>query len=296
MEAGQLWQTLWGDFDLVLYGPAGYVGPPHAIRAQFWLSQPDQIALLAGPVDGDPDYHFYGNDRGFFQAMMDNLLHWHYFTSWEPKINGKSTSADLFAGDYYLGSLEVSDPFWLNCDRSPDGARLALAEGRKRPAREQSLLTWIDLSDAKNVNTLELDLDLSNFAFAPEGRLAIFGYGKHFGSLYVLDTDSGELTKLLDLAYLRSLMWSPDGEYLTLTGNWRTPDYGEEMMMVQVSTGEVTYLSQDNTRGQAIAPNWPVADWGKAFPEGIGSLAACAGPPEQQAVFYFKISQQTAKD
>jgi DNA-directed RNA polymerase specialized sigma24 family protein len=455
LNANQFWHTLWADFDLVMYGPPGYVGPPHAVRAQVWLSQPNQTLLLTGPVESNPDYHFNGNDQGFFQATMDNLLRWyylsfdphtvlgagiedltipfsdlkngavklqilgldsiagrealvvdqinsrvetearlwvdvqtgvilrkrlfakmdmdtvvldafatrisydvdfppetfasggaskfkrfaqdatgepdtgeakqpknqifaatewappanrrpfrsyhppppgfdpsnnhltfqfwHYFTSWEPKVNGASKLADLFSNEYYLGSLGISDPFAVICERSPNGARLALAQRGKNPGREQSLLTWMDLSDAKNVNTLRLDLDLSTFAFAPDNRrLAIFGTGKPLGSLSILNTDTGKLTKLLNLAYVHSLMWSPDGEFLALIGNWETAEYDEEFMVIRTSTGEVTYLSRYNNHEQEIAANWPAMDWGKTFPERMGGLAACAEPPPQQ--------------
>jgi DNA-directed RNA polymerase specialized sigma24 family protein len=455
LNAHQFWHTFWADFDLVLYGPPGYVGPPHAIRAQVWLSQPDQSVLLTGPVDGNPDYHFSGSDRGFFRGTLDNLLRWYYlsfdrhlvlgtgienltipfsdlkkgavklqisgldsiaerealvvdqinsraetearlwvdaqtgvllrkrlfaktdmdtvvldafatqisydvsfpaeifapdgvfgfkkfaqdvtgepdtgetnqpekqiftaskwappanrrpfrsypppppgfdpsdnqltfqfwqyFTSWEPKVNGASTLADIFSGNYYLGSLDISDPFSAICDRSPDGARLALAQGTRGPAREQSLLTWIDLSDAKNINTLQLDLDLSKFAFAPDSRrLAVFGSGKPLGSLYILDTDSGKLTKLLNLEYVRSLMWSPDGEFLAVIGNRESPEYSEEVMVIRSSTGEVTSSSPYNYRSRENAQNWPSKDGGRIFPEWMGGLAACADPPPQQ--------------
>jgi DNA-directed RNA polymerase specialized sigma24 family protein len=459
LNAQQYWHTLWADFDLVLYGPPGYVGPPHAVRAQVWLSQPNQTALLTGPVDGNPDYHFSGNDQGFFQATMDNLLRWyylsfdrhlvlgtgvknltipfsalkngavklqildldsvaerealvvdqinsraetearlwvdvqsgvilrkrlfaktdtdivvldafatqisydidlpaeifgadgasgwkkfaqdatgrpdpgeivqaknqifaeskwarpanrspfrsyppappgfnpsdnpltfqfwHYFTSWEPKVNGASTLADLFSGNYYLGSLDILDPFSVICERSPDGARLALAQGRRGPTREQSLLTWIDLSDAKNVNRLQLGLDLSHFAFAPDSRrLAIFGSGKPLGTLYVLDTDSGKLSKLLNLEYIRSLMWSPDGKFLAAIGNRESPKYNEEVMVIRSSTGEVTSSSPYIYRRQEHTQNRPFADWGKTFPEWMGGLAACADPPPQQMAIH----------
>jgi DNA-directed RNA polymerase specialized sigma24 family protein len=455
LNAKQFWHTLWADFDLVLYGPPGYVGPPHAVRAQVWLSQPNQTLLLTGPVDSNPDSHFSGNDGGFFQVTMDNLLRWyyhsfdrhmvlgagiehltipfsdlknstvkfqilgldsiagrealvvdqinsrvetearlwvdvqtgvilrkrlfaktdmdtvvldafatrisydvdfpaeifasgsaskfkrfaqdatgkpdtgeakqpknqifaasewappanrrpfrsypppppgfdpsdnqltfqfwHYFTSWEPKVNGASSLADVFSSEYYLGSLDISDPFSVICGRSPNGARLALAQRGKDPGREQSLLTWMDLLDAKNVNTLRLDLDLSTFAFAPDNRrLAIFGTGKPLGSLFILDTETGKLTKVLNLASVHSLMWSPDGEFLALIGNWETAEYDEEFMVIRTSTGEVTYLSRYNNRGQEIASNWPSMDGGKPFPDWMGGLAACADPPPQQ--------------
>ena len=50
-----LWHTLWGDAQVIQYGPPGYVGPPLTYRTQVWVSQPSQSIQLMGPVSSEAD-------------------------------------------------------------------------------------------------------------------------------------------------------------------------------------------------------------------------------------------------
>jgi DNA-directed RNA polymerase specialized sigma24 family protein len=189
--------------------------------------------------------------------------------------------ADLFAADFYLGSIKTGDPFTTICDRSPDGMRLAFAQGRQSQPRQVSNLSWVNLEDPKRVNSVELALDLSHFAFAPDSqRLALFGFGDPLGSLYLLDTDSGELHKLLNLEYVRGLMWSPDGEYLAIIGNWESPEYNEELMIIDAGSGAVISYFDPYGFSRGTEPsNLPEWIQGKTMPESTGGLEACAAPP-----------------
>lgn len=49
----QLWQTLWADVQVIDYGPVGYYGPPQQVsRKQVWISQPDHVRIIYGPLAG----------------------------------------------------------------------------------------------------------------------------------------------------------------------------------------------------------------------------------------------------
>lgn len=200
-------------------------------------------------------------------------------------LSGMNHIAGLFAAGYYLGSLHTGDPFSVICDRSPDGELLALAQGRKSQPRESSRLTWVNLSNSKDSEKIDLKIDLSHFAIAPDSqRLALFGYGEPLGSLYVLDTESGELTKLLNLEYVRSLMWSPDGKELAIIGNWESPEYNEEVMVIDPDTGKVKYYTPYNYHGQIAVPELPEWMADKNFPEFMTGLQACVEPPQTHSV------------
>ncbi|MEJ2305433.1 MAG: hypothetical protein P8Y14_28270, partial [Anaerolineales bacterium] len=149
--------------------------------------------------------------------------------------------------------------------------------------RAETQLSWISLAQPKNVNMIDLDVDLAYFAFAPDNRrLALFGFGKPLGALYVLDTQSGQLTKLLNIEYVRSMMWSPDGEQLAIIGNWESPEYDEEVMVIDPRKGYVLDSTPYNYRGDSAVPELP--DWvsGQSFPAWMGSLDACAASPRTQ--------------
>lgn len=193
--------------------------------------------------------------------------------------------ADLFAADFYLGSIKTGDPFTTLCDRSPDGMRLAFAQARTSQPRAVSSLSWVNLGDPKKVSSVELTLDLAHFAFAPDSRrLALFGFGDPLGSLYLLDTDSGELHKLLNLEYLRGLMWSPDGEYLAIIGNWESPEYNEELMIIHAASGAVlSKFDAYGFRAGTEAPGLPEWLHGNRLPESTGGLEACVAPPDRYA-------------
>jgi DNA-directed RNA polymerase specialized sigma24 family protein len=205
------------------------------------------------------------------------------YEPWRAQYNRPEEYSELFAGDYYLGSLHTGDPFTIICDRSPDGEVLALAQGRTGQPRAETQLSWISLAQPKNVNMIDLDVDLAYFAFAPDNRrLALFGYGKPLGALYVLDTQSGQLTKLLNIEYVRSMMWSPDGTQLAIIGNWESPEYDEEVMVIDPRKGYVLDSTPYNYRGDSPVPDLP--DWvsEQSFPAWMGSLDACAAPPQSQ--------------
>lgn len=215
------------------------------------------------------------------------------YEPWRARYSHPEEYSELFAGDYYLGSLHTGNPFTTICDRSPDGEVLALAQGRTDQQRAETQLSWIRLAQPKNVNTIGLDVDLAYFAFAPDNRrLALFGFGKPLGALYVLDTQNGQLTKLLNIEYVRSLMWSPDGEQLAVTGNWESPEYDEEVIVIDPRKGYVLDSAPYDYRGDNAVQDLP--DWvsGQSFPAWMGSLDACAAPPQSQTAMKINMDSR----
>ncbi len=244
------------------------------------------VTIWAPQVDREPYQSFHGPPADFDPAKSRITFQvTPTFTSREHQFNLPDPYAEIFADGYYLNSLNIGDLFSVICDRSPNGKLLALAQGRTSQRREESHLTWISLSEPRKTNGIDLQVDLSHFAFAPDNRrLTIFGFGDPLGSLFILDTVSGKLTKLLNLEYVRSMMWSPDGKYLAIIGNWESPEYNEEVIVINSETGEVIYYSPYNFGDELTALDIPAWIQEITFPEYMGGLDACAAPPEERIV------------
>ena len=181
--------------------------------------------------------------------------------------------ADIFAGRYLLGSANLGLPESILCDRSPDGWRIAItASFSDRWPRPH--LRWFDLADVNTLHNPVPRVHVQAMAFAPDSRrLAFFGDGV----LYVLDTGTGELTRLLELEDARSLAWSPQGDFLALIGPLHA-DLREEVIVVGVENRAIVYRNViDNENGRAEA-GWPVLEWGIPFPVEPDRLEACKDP------------------
>jgi DNA-directed RNA polymerase specialized sigma24 family protein/LysM repeat protein len=435
------WHTLWADLQQIDYGPEGYIGPPQAWRVQAWISQPDQIFELYGPLAGLVEYEglntggllyithkdgdeisvtdapslrmLFGNDNLFFPSLaswLENgafqvigsgqvagraalvvdsigqagnreerlwidirtgvLLRLKLFGEHndqvvvsdyritaisfdvnfsqatfdparafiprfvqnyrgEPAAGGpQSASAwffpdsrqrlerlapppgfdpshsrltfqylpnppediyeaagqhavELFAGDYYLGSLQMACPWSCPCTRSPDGSQIAYVSDAN-----SGDIHWIDLSHPEEIHGPSENLNAGEPAFAPDDRtLAIYGVGFKDGrwipGIFTLDTLSGEYDLLIEMDYAYSLAWSPDGKYLALIGAQQDFD-SEEAMIIRLDTRQVVYRTPvDSQDFQSVSdPNWPARDWGVEFPFTNQGLETCSFPSE----------------
>jgi len=203
---------------------------------------------------------------------------------------------ELFAGRFYLGRVPFVDPWNMLCNRSPDGRRLAFT---LKPGWQQSRSTfadglqWLDLGDLK-IHTSPSPIKAASFAFAPDSRrLAVFSYpaGSTPG-IDLVDTETGEITRLIDREQAESLAWSPDGKQLALVGK-RPGGSGLEALVLLASSGRIVsstpvdlqpYYQQALAQlGQDLewpASDWPGHTWGIHFPVRMGELEACAAPPE----------------
>jgi len=180
---------------------------------------------------------------------------------------------DVFGNGYLLGSLDLPDPWQVVCSRSPDGSRVAYGQRSGRFG-----MRWASLLDLDATRSLA-EIHAHQFVFAPDSRrIALFKQNGFQGEVQILDTDTGEILKLIELASAKSLAWSPDGASLALIGIPKTTPIDEKVMVIDTQTGEVTYSQsidwQSNRTGE-----WPMVEWGVDFPVEMGGLEACVSSP-----------------
>jgi DNA-directed RNA polymerase specialized sigma24 family protein len=197
----------------------------------------------------------------------------------------------LFANGFYLGQLQLSDPYNMFCARSPDGKRIAFSNVSKWPFLSAAPLHWFSLSDQGKVLTLSGDENLltNDFAFAPDSRhLAIIGSANSGaeGKVYLLDTETGSTTILLDALgteFGASLLWSPDGKYLAFLG-LSEPGAQEkpQVVVMHIENWQVTDRYQFELGTPAMQASLPFpSNWMGKFPAPMGGLEACAQPPAE---------------
>ena len=200
-------------------------------------------------------------------------------------------NAKLFADGFYMGELQLSDPYNMFCARSPDGQRIAFTNVSLWPFLSAAPLRWFSLSDQGKVLALSGDEDLlsSDFVFAPDSRhLALIG-GAMSGAgkkVILLDTDTGSTNILLDALgtpYGASLVWSPDGQYLAFLG-LSEPGAQEkpQVVVLRIENWQVTDRHQFELGAPDMQASLPFSSkWMGKFPVPMGGLEACALPPAE---------------
>jgi hypothetical protein len=213
----------------------------------------------------------------------------------DPAGHDSTPLVDLFAGRFFLGRIPFVDPWNMLCNRSPDGQRIAFT---LKPGWQQSRsafaagLQWFGLGELK-IHSPSSPIKAANFAFAPDSRrLAVFGSpaGSAPG-IDLVDTETGEITRLIDLEQAESLAWSSDGKQLALVGK-RPGGSALEALVLLASSGRIVYSTPVDFQAyqQILAqpggdPEWPASDWpghawGIRFPVQMGELEACSAALE----------------
>jgi hypothetical protein len=198
-------------------------------------------------------------------------------------LHRPDVQVDVFGDDYYLGSVTFANPWWMICERSPDGRWIAAAS---RPALSQQIspsVYWLDLvAPPERMGQAIRILGASDLAFAPDSRqLALIGGGGSGYGLYLADLETDGLRLLAPLDAARSLAWSPAGDQLALIGKLPAQPGPEDLVVIDAQSGEVIYQAPFETTAR-LAADAPLLSWGaeflQGFPAGDGGLEACVEP------------------
>ncbi len=190
----------------------------------------------------------------------------------------------LFAGGFYLGNVEFGNPWTMICARSPDGAKIAFVSQPFKSDTQDASLYWFSLLQSKEGLKRPLgDIQVTQLAFAPDSRrIAAFGYNgqSDTGAVYIIDTQNGEVRSIHNQGDVKSLVWSPDGQFLAFIGRDAPPNYEDHVIVIRVDTGEVTFSSSIDMESNRGSSKWPPMEWDVAFPVEMGGLENCSLPPE----------------
>jgi dipeptidyl aminopeptidase/acylaminoacyl peptidase len=122
-------------------------------------------------------------------------------------------------------------------------------------------------------------------AFSPDSQKIAFvgSEGANETGLYVVNMASDYSQRILDLDSGDNLSWSPDGQYLILTGS-ENPGSNWKLLVVDAVTGEIAYRGsiEWGQEGQFILPeDSPAITRGLLiFSPVVSAVEACARPPE----------------
>jgi hypothetical protein len=189
--------------------------------------------------------------------------------------------ANLFADGYLIGAARFGLPWMLRCARSPDGLRLAFNTRSDGASLPDDALRWLDLRDPATQYEPLPGMHASEFAFSPDSlKLAVFaaGISPDQAGIYLVTLATGDSRKVLDLAAARSLLWSPDGEFLALIGV-EQPGDDEQVLVLHLRTGQIAFRADPLPTGASLPGDWPIANWGLAFPVATGDMQVCSNPP-----------------
>lgn len=273
------------------YRGHSYTELPEYVPAASALGH-EQLPKVSPPPGYDPS-----GDWLTFQYTTDNNR-----TDNPAQADSTLEKVDLFAGKYFLRSLQFPQIYAMVCDRSPDGSTIAYLTNEYSSSGfslDFGTAAWLDLRQPDEVHTPAAKLGVSDLTFSPNGRyLALAGYDAQSGDMgiYLLDMDNGKLEQLQTAVNAWSLVWSPDGKYLAFIGTINPQDQAGEGKMaavvVDVSSKKITYHAEIPDEQAYVAlftlpvtqrdwppADWPVSEWGIRFPVYRGMLGNCPNPP-----------------
>jgi len=189
-------------------------------------------------------------------------------------------NTDLFADGYYLGKIKFGLPWGLQCQRSPDGSRIAFNMASDGTTVPDYTLRWFSLDDPLIEYQPLPGFIVPDFAFSPDNyHLAAFAKTEagDQSAIYLIDLATGISQKMIDLNWAESLVWRPDGEYLAVIGKLHEGD-DLSPMVIHANTGVIAYQIDMSELNTALYDRWTVYTWSVIFPKKEMGMQNCAQP------------------
>ena len=232
---------------------------------------------------GDPQPPFTTPPTGFDPAQSQ--LSFLYPADFD--LHSPAAMVEVFAETYHLGRATFANPWWMVCERSPDGRRIAAVSHPLLSARSSPSVYLLDLTvmGARTQRNLPI-ANVSELAFSPDSRqLALLGKGEYNDSLYLADLEADELRMLAILDKAHSLAWSPAGDQILLISELPRLPGEEDFVIFDAATGkEVRNATYDAASLPTDIPDQsePFGPWYDNSSQN-GGLEACAAPPAPDA-------------
>jgi hypothetical protein len=209
---------------------------------------------------------------------------------WPDEISPLENDVQVFADGYFLGLVQMSEPWHIICKRSANGDLVACLNpppGVSGALYAESNLFWFNLTNLKEVNRVlpEADWISSDFAFSPNGSLLAFWActgGAESCGIYVLDTVTLQPKKLIDKPPAATLFaWSPDSKYLSFVETGQTIKEARSFVIVKVDTGEIAETGPFFWPDMSVPADSLAHDLGIPFLPAREEFNACAQPRTQ---------------
>ncbi len=261
-----------GLFEPFNYLPLEFAADPNDITDQATIGEEP-------PTSGMPPAHSplrYPPAPDDFDSS-DSWLIFQYPSSYN--FRSFHSLVELFSDQYFLGVVRFGNPWTMICDRSPDGDKIAYVSMPDGPAFG-TILNWFSLSDPKlEVRDVLGDITIREVVFAPNSdHLAVFARYGETGGLYLIETSSQSVRRLLQLESASSLVWSPDNEYLAMIAKQKKQDDYDLFLVIRVSDGQIVYSSLWGQDVSSLLPDAPLLAWDVKFPAQPQGLDGCAQP------------------
>lgn len=202
---------------------------------------------------------------------------------WQTNPDGSiSAKASLISSRYDLGTVNMGDPWSLLCVRSPDGSMITVIQRPDIPFYAPNSVIWFRLKEPSKVYSLFSDgYTASDVAYSPDSQwLAFFACTTIESNcgVYILNTQTQQSRKLMNIGTGAYFAWSPDGQDLAMLG---TDDLGSlRVFIINVNNGEIVYTGPIDWRTFTTASDSPTRSWGVPFPTSPGGLEACVSAPK----------------
>jgi DNA-directed RNA polymerase specialized sigma24 family protein len=183
------------------------------------------------------------------------------------KLEGQD-GIDVFAGDYYAGTMDIEASGFSACQRSPDGRQAAQVAHPTGLFYDTLWLVLVQLEPLEYRQILDqYGSSIHILAFSPGGSLLAYQVCQNNCRLSFYDQDSErEISsmRVSDFRPLERLVFSPDEKQAAVLES--ADSQLSRMWVYEIETGELLFEGAYNwEKGQVTQPGSPVEGW-EGFP------------------------------
>jgi hypothetical protein len=200
-------------------------------------------------------------------------------------LQSPEVKVDVFADIFHLGWATFANPWWMICERSPDGKRIAAASQPLLATSSSHAVYLLDLTNLSARSQRNLPVaNVSELAFSPDSRqLAILSQADQNDFLYLADLETNELRMLATVEKAHSLIWNRASDQILVTRESSELPGQVDVVIFDAATGQEVrnawYDLSSPTSGNAALDD--IYSSLVHNPSQKSGLEACSAPPSQ---------------